>query len=147
MREPGIAYWPGKIKAGVVNHDLASSMDLFTTCLTLAGVEIPKDRTIDGVDMSPILFGTGPDNRNVMFYYRTDTLYAVRKGTYKAHLITADGYSTNGPVKHDTPVLYELGSDPGERFDVAAEHPDVIADIMAEVAKHNKELVRGTPQF
>lgn len=147
MREPGIAYWPGKIKPGVVNHDLACSMDLFTTCLALAGVEIPKDRVIDGVDMSPILFGTGPDNRNVLFYYRTDTLYAVRKGTFKAHLITCDGYSTNAPVKHETPVLYELGSDPGERFDVSAEHPDVMADIMAEVAKHNQELVRGTPQF
>src|ERR1051325_10498838 len=36
MREPGIAWWPRKIKAGAVNHELACSMDLFTTCLSLA---------------------------------------------------------------------------------------------------------------
>ena len=147
MREPGIARWPGKIKANAVNHELASSMDLFNTCLTLAGVPVPTDRVVDGVDMSPLLFGTGPDNRNVMFYYRTDTLYAVRKGTFKAHLITCDGYSAEPPVKRETPELYELGSDPGERFNVAAEHPDVIADILREVEKHQQALVRGKPQF
>jgi arylsulfatase A-like enzyme len=147
MREPGIAWWPGKIKPSIVTHDLASTMDLFVTCLKLGGAEVPTDRIIDGYDMSPILFDTGKDQREVMFYYRTDQLYAVRKGTFKAHLITADGYSQEPFVAHQTPVLYELGSDPGERFDVAAEHPDVIADIMKEVEKHQKNLVRGTPQF
>src|SRR5262249_26403441 len=35
MREPGIAWWPGKIKAGTTTHELACSMDLFNTCLRL----------------------------------------------------------------------------------------------------------------
>ena len=38
MREPGIAWWPGKIKPATATHELACSMDLFNTCLTLAGV-------------------------------------------------------------------------------------------------------------
>jgi len=40
MREPVIAWWPGKIKAGVVNREMACSMDLFPTYATLAKVPI-----------------------------------------------------------------------------------------------------------
>ncbi len=147
MREPAIAWWPGKIQPNVVNHEIGCAMDLFDTCLTLAGVAIPTDRTMDCVDMSPMLFGKGPSLREIMFYYRTDQLYAVRKGQFKAHLITADGYTDAQPVNHATPELYDLESDPGERFDVAADHPDVIADILKEVEKQKQELVPGTPQF
>lgn len=44
MRVPAIAWWPGAIKAGTVNRELATSMDLFSTALSLAKVEAPKDR-------------------------------------------------------------------------------------------------------
>lgn len=147
MREPGIAWWPGKIKPGQINHDIACSMDLFTTSLTLAGVPLPSDRIIDGVDMSPMLFGTGPDQRQVMFYYRTDQLYAVRKGAYKAHFWTHSGYSKEPPIRHDPPLLFQLENDPGERVDAAADHPEVIANILNEVKKHEQNLIRGTPRY
>jgi len=151
MREPGIAWWPGRIKPGLTTRELASSLDLYNTCLGLAGVPVPTDRVIDGVDMSPILFGTGPSKRNVMFYYRGDELFAVRKGTYKAHMRTAAGYAEPGrPLKfesHDPALLFELGSDPGERFNVATNHPDVIADIQREIEKHRVGLVPGKPQY
>ena len=42
MREPGIAWWPGRIPAGVVTRELACTMDLFTTSLKLAGAECPN---------------------------------------------------------------------------------------------------------
>jgi arylsulfatase A-like enzyme len=151
MREPGIAWWPGGIKAGVTTRELASSLDLYNTCLGLAGVPVPTDRVVDGFDMSPVLFGTGPSKRDVMFYYRGDELSAVRKGTYKAHLRTAAGYGEPGkPLKfesHDPPLLFELGSDPGERFNVATNHPEVIADIQREIEKHRSALVPGKVQY
>jgi hypothetical protein len=39
-------------------------------------------------------------------------------------------------MPHDPPLLFDLAKDPGERFDVATAHPDVIADLLAEVQKH-----------
>ena len=62
MREPGIAWWPGRVPAGVVTHELACTMDLFTTSLNLAGAEVPKDRLIDGLDISAaaIRYGAEP---------------------------------------------------------------------------------------
>jgi arylsulfatase A len=82
-----------------------------------------------------------------MFYYRTDQLFAVRKGPYKAHLFTRTGYSPAGPEKHDPPLLFQVENDPGEKIDVAAEHSEVIADILPEVDLHEQSLVRGTPQY
>ena len=115
---------------------LAQNWDLFTTSLKLAGAEIPADRLIDGVDIAPILFGTGPGQREVFFYYRGTQLYAARKGQFKAHFITRSGYGADGPVVHTPPALYDLGHDPGERFDVAAAHPDVLAQIATETERH-----------
>ena len=136
MREPGIAWWPGRVPAGVVTHELACTMDLFTTGLKLAGAEIPKDRVIDGLDITPLLFGTGPSPRHVFFYYRGTQLYAARKGPYKAHFITQSAYGPDTPVRHDPPLLFHLGHDPSERFDIAGDHPDVLADIAEEVRRH-----------
>ena len=142
-----IAWWPGKIKPGVVNRQLACTMDLFTTCLTLAKVAIPSDRIIDGVDMTPMLLGKGPGQRNLMFYYNGDQLYAVRKGPYKAHFVTYAGYSKEQPQQHNPPLLFDLPNDPGERFDLAAEHPEVVADIQREVENYLANLVPGKRQY
>lgn len=151
MREPAIAWWPGKIKGGNVTSELACSMDLFNTCLGLAHVSTPTDRVMDGVDMSPILFGGVPGQRQVMIYYRGDELFAIRKGPYKAHFQTAPGYASPGnPIafeKHDPPLLFDLAQDPSERVNVARDHPEVIADIQQELEQHRARLVPGKPQY
>jgi len=146
MREPTIMWWPGKIKPGIV-RDMGATMDLYTTIVTLGGGEVPTDRVVDGLDLSPALFGQGPSPRQTMFYYRGTRLFAVRKGPYKAHFITQTGYQGDKPVEHDPPVLYHLEHDPSEKYDIAKDHPDVIADIMKEVAKHRAALKPGEDQL
>jgi len=147
MREPGIAWWPGRIKAGQITSSMASTMDLFVTSLKLAGAEVPSDRIIDGVDMAPILFGAGPGARDSMLYYRGARLYAARKGPFKAHFVTRPGYGSDPPVEHDPPLLFNLDHDPSERFNVAERHPDVLAAIARLVAEHREKLVPGKPQL
>jgi arylsulfatase A-like enzyme len=146
MREPCITWWPGKIKPGVVN-DMGATMDVYTTVLTLAGAEVPSDRIVDGLDLSPVLFGTGPSPRNTMFYYRGAKIYAVRKGQYKAHFLTKSAYGRNKEESHDPPLLYHLGHDPSEKHDVAKDHPEVIRDIQKEVALHLANLTPGEDQL
>ena len=147
MREPCIAWWPGKIPAGTATAELACTMDLFTTCLKLAGAEVPKDRPIDGLDISPALFGTGPSPRQVMIYYRDTTVYAVRKGWYKAHFWTRSAYGKDLPVQHDPPLLFHLGQDPGEQRDVAKAHPDVVEEIRKALAEHEAGMKPGENQL
>ena len=147
MREPAIAWWPGTVKAGSVNRGIACSMDLFATALSLAGVPLPSDRQIDGLDMTPLLLAKGPSQRNVMIYYNGDQVYAIRKGPFKAHFTTFSGYGSDAPEKHDPPLLFHLPNDPGERFNVAAQHPEVVADIQQELARYNSTLVPGKRQY
>ena len=147
MREPGIAWWPGRVPAGVVTHELACTMDLFTTSLKLAGAKVPEDRIIDGVDLAPVLFGAGPSRREVFFYYRGTRLYAARKGPYKAHFITRSAYGPDPPVVHDPPLLFNLSHDCAEKFDVAALHPEVLADLAAEVRRHSATVKPGKCQL
>ena len=136
MREPGIAWWPSHIPAGGVTSELACTMDLFVTALTLAGAGIPSDRVIDGVDMLPILTGAGPSRRDIFFYYRGTQLFAARQGRFKAHFVTRSGYGKDDTEKHDPPWLYDLAADPSERFNVASQHPNVLAGIAREVERH-----------
>ena len=113
----------------------------------LAAGEVPSDRVIDGLDLSPVLFARGPSPRKTVFYYRGVQLYAVRKGPFKAHFITRSAYGNDEPVKHDPPLLYNLNRDPAEQYDVAKYHPNVIADIQKEVAEHRRTLIPAEDQL
>ena len=139
MREPGIAWWPGKIKAGQTCHTLACTMDLFTTSLKLAGADVPADREIDGVDIRPLLFGTGDVSRDAYFFYRGTRLFAVRKSDFKAHFQTQGGYAPK-VEPHDPPLLFNLGVDPGESYDVAPRHADMLAEIAKAVERHKATI-------
>jgi arylsulfatase A-like enzyme len=142
MRVPAVAWWPGTVPPNAVSAAVTSTMDLFPTALAMAGRPLPTDRVIDGRSLLPLLRGVSAEPvRDVFFYYRGATLYAVRMGPWKAHLITEWAYlADNQRTEHDPPLLYNLEHDPSERYDVAAEHPDVIADILREVERHRAGL-------
>lgn len=140
MREPFVAWWPGRIKAGQVVQDMGSTLDFLPTILSLAGAKVPSDRVLDGADISQALLGKGSSERDVMFFYRGARLFAVRKGQYKAHYITKPAYGKGEEIKHDPPLLFHLGHDPSEKFDVAAKNPKVLEDIRKEVDRHLANL-------
>ena len=147
VRTPAIVWWPGTVKPAVVT-DIASSMDLYATAAALAGATVPADRPIDGLDLTPRLKGTGPGPRQALFYYWDNELRAVRKGPYKAHFITSGAYAGAEPRReHTPPLLFDLAQDPGEKRDVAALHPDVVADLIREADAHRKSMTMGPPLF
>ncbi|MDO8586574.1 MAG: sulfatase [Armatimonadota bacterium] len=134
MRVPLVARWPGRIPAGHVCHEPASNMDLFTTCVTLAGGSVPADRPIDGRDIRPLFTVPGRNMEEYPFFYlRTSYLQAVRFGRWKMHV----GRGTETLAK---PELYDLDLDIGEKRDVAKDHPDIIADLQAKIASFMKGL-------
>jgi arylsulfatase A-like enzyme len=147
MREPGIAWWPGHVPAGVVTHELACTMDLFATCVALAGGEIPKDRPIDGLDITPVLTGKGRSPRTEFFYYRGTKLFAARKGQFKAHFITRSGYGPDEAQTHEPALLYDLSADPSEQHNVAGQHAEVLAEIAGEVERHRATVQPAEDQL
>lgn len=149
MREPTVFWWPGKIKQDVV-MDMATTMDLLPTFCNLSGTKLLDDRVYDGYDISPLIFGTGKSERDVVFYYRGQKVYAIRKGDYKAHFIIQNEYGTqtahpvtepmleitNSPTVLEEPLLYNVNIDPSEKFNIAEEHPEVIAEIKKILEEH-----------
>ena len=145
MRVPCLAWWPGTIKPGVTG-ELASAMDLMPTCAKLAGARLPADRVIDGIDLTGLLL-RGGKGRDVLFYYRGTELYAARKGVFKANYVTRPGYGREPAVRHDPPLLFDLGRDPGEHFDIAKTNTEALAAVAAAVERHKANLVRGALQL
>jgi len=143
MREPALAWWPGKIKPGSFITDITSTLDFFSTCCSLAGVKLPKDRILDSYDISPLLLGSGKGPREEMFFYRGSELYAVRQGPWKMHLVTQAGYRDK-PHIQDPPLLFNLEHDPSEKFDVAKDHPEVIAELK-KLAEQHRATIKPVP--
>ena len=140
LREPTIAWWPGKVSAGSVCDAVAANFDFLPTFVKLAGGELPKDRTIDGKDISPMLLGQSKTSPHEAFYYFAgNRLEAVRSGPWKLASIARRGEMTNTNEAF-TPRLYNLDQEIGERTDVAARHPEVVKQLQKLLAEMNADL-------
>ncbi|NLE38420.1 MAG: sulfatase-like hydrolase/transferase, partial [Pirellulaceae bacterium] len=138
MREPTVAWWPGKIPSGRVCNELLTSMDLMPTFANLAGAPIPDDRVIDGKDIWPVLAGRpgakSPHDR--FFYHAQNSLRAVRSGPWKLHLAKSDSQGSS-----TTPAaLYHLDTDIGETRDVAAEQPEIVERLQGYADAFEEDL-------
>jgi arylsulfatase A-like enzyme len=62
-------------------------MDLFPTVLAAAGIDLPKDRRLDGENLLPLLMSSGKSPHEVLFGFRGEQLATVRSGKWKLHLV------------------------------------------------------------
>jgi len=132
MREPMIAWWPGKIAAGTACDAVMSEMDLLPTCVKLAGGIVPSDRKLDGLDIWPLLAGqTKESPREALFYFNGNKLEAVRSGSWKLAIAPQDKHEKGEgkAVSQTGPRLYNLDADICEKTDVAAQHPEIVARL------------------
>ncbi len=133
LRAPGVFWWPGTIKPGVVT-ELGSAIDLFPTLSALAGVSLPADPQLDGYDLSPVLKGTGASPRRVVYYYEGTELRAVRNGRFKVH------FTANRGAKQEPPQVYDLEQDPSERYDIAEQQKDVVEEAKKLADEHRASI-------
>ena len=145
MREPAIARWPGRLPEGAVNMSVGSVLDFFPTCVALAGGTMPKDRPYDGINLMPVLEGKESPERTI-YFYRYQYLCAIRNGNWKLHFRYQNHpgreyiYANKTWIDAETPLLFDLEIDPSERFDVAQEHPDIVADLTEIAEEYKKEI-------
>jgi arylsulfatase A len=116
-RVPTMVRWPSRIPGGSVNRGISASLDWFPTVASLAGVPLPANVPLDGMDLSPMLFaaagrgGTAaqlraaPSPRDFFAYHTTKGaprlpdggpgLMAFRKGGWKIHWYTQGSHCTS----------------------------------------------------
>ena len=111
IRTPFMIRWPGRIPAGQVSNEIVHDTDVFTTLAHAVGVEVPKDRAIDGVDQLPFFEGKqAKSNREGFLYFAPDgQVRAVKWGDWKLHYVWQD--EPGQPVER-TMKLFNLRSDP-----------------------------------
>ena len=131
VREPTIAWWPGKVPAGSVCKEIASTMDLLPPFANWAGGKVPDDRVIDGRDVGDLFLGKPgaktPHDR--FFYHQADNLRAVRSGPWKLF--------RNGP-------LYNLDEDISEKKNVAAKHPNMVKRLTGYMNRFEQDLKKNS---
>jgi arylsulfatase A-like enzyme len=147
LRVPAIFWWPGQVKPGLVTG-IGSNMDIFTTVANFAGAPLPGGRPIDGLDLGPTLLGKGASPRRIMHYYADSELRAIRKGSFKAHFVTSGAWDDGETrAEHDPPLLFNLAADPGEKENVSADHPAVVAELIAEERAQRERVKPAPPLF
>ncbi len=146
MREPTIAWWPGKIPAQTTCDAVASEMDVLPTFVKLAGGGVPTDNKIDGKDIWPLLSGQSQASpHQALYYFNGLRLQAVRSGAWKLAIApqgTGRGRGPIVPATFDDPRLYNLDNDIGERTNIAAKHPEVVARLQGLIRQMDGDLGR-----
>lgn len=115
LRTPCIARWPGKIAAGRKSDQIVHITDWFVTLAAMAGLPVPDDRMIDGVDQTPFLCGEQEhSNREGFIYWNGDKLYGVKWQNFKLVLVEQK-YFTDPALPLGSPHIINLMTDPKER--------------------------------
>lgn len=163
IRVPGIVQWPGHHEPGSVSDVPISGVDVLPTLCQLAGVEVPRDRELDGTSFLPVLSGE-PLSRTKPLYWqfnraRSDAKVAMRDGDWKLVAgLTMPGPKSNAGILADeiknikkaeltSFQLFELTSDIAETTDVADANPETLQRMKRRMQTLYREVRGETPQW
>ncbi len=132
-RVPAIAWWPGKIKAGIQSDKLIVGFDLFPTITDIAGLSHGNPKNLDGVSFkSHLLDQKDFPDRDIFFGYEPKLGTAMRRGDWKMI------------VKEENVQLFNLSNDSQETTDVAAAHPEVTRSMKQAIDRFKTEITPGS---
>ena len=145
LRVPFAIRWPGKITAGKSSDEIVHAMDLYPTLAKIAGGEVPKDRVIDGVDVSDFLLGKKEQSgREGFIVYMGDQVFGVKWRNWKLHMKEQDAW--NGVLREYTmPRVYNLMDDPQEKNNVLFPHTWVPKAALTQLVEHGASLKKNPP--
>ena len=135
---PFMAKWPARIDAGSSMEVPIHHNDIFTTIAAAAGVQVPQDRKIDGVDLLPYIRKETSDAPHETLFWREGHQQTVLHQGWK--LIRAEQPHLPQPAPM-AKWLFNLAVDPTEQNNLAAQNGEKVAELEALLAGHNEEQV------
>lgn len=136
IRVPFLAQWKGRIPAGEVYSHPVISLDVYATSAAVAGVPVPKNRPIDGVDLLPFLTGRQNGRPHDVLFWRQRQRTAVRVGDWKL--------LRNPKRKADQDwQLYNLAEDMSETNNLASNAPEKLRELKAVWDRLNGEMIES----
>ncbi|MGF1580251.1 MAG: sulfatase [Gemmataceae bacterium] len=152
VRVPCIMRWPGRIEPGTKTNETAATIDILPTIAKITGAKVPQDRTIDGKDISPLVFGEPGAKTPHEYYILLHRDGCVRSGKWKYYPWPEGGKKKNkkgkkgkkgkkpAPVKRPKVQLYDLSTDLSETKNVAEQHPQVVRRLHAAFVAHRMDI-------
>ena len=142
VRVPAIMNWPARLKPAVV-HEPLHHVDLMPTLLAIAGGKGSPDHPFDGRDAIATIAEGQPSPHEDILINVEIFRGAVRKGNWKLVKVALLPGSTE---------LFDLAKDPGEKTNVADQHPEVVRDLEARLVAYAKEQkpsqwIKAQPSF
>jgi arylsulfatase A-like enzyme len=137
-----LARWPGHIQPGTTSHVPVIGSDLLPTMLALAGVDAPKDRILDGVNVLSVLTGveTKVERPQPLFWkllMAPNAKVAMR----------VDDWKILANVDLTEFELYNLASDERETTDLKDADPQRFAAMREQLLKHNAAVDAEGPDW
>jgi len=144
-RVPGIFYWPGVFINGKVEQAPISTLDILPTLFSLTGLDLPKDRTIDGRDISGYLMKS-TDQIDIPFEFvysgKKNQVTALRHGPWKLVTDTfsqlGDNYGYQASIA--TPLLFQVEYDLSESIDKAPKQSKLTDTLSKKLANYQKNI-------
>ncbi len=117
IRVPMIVKMPGKFQADTVYDHPTTTLDLFPTICAAAGIKVPSDLNLDGVDLTPFVNGQSTGAPHETLFWSNGPNIAVRQGNWK--LVRS----------YDNTWLFDLDNDIGESRNLANSKPEIVEQL------------------
>ena len=145
LRVPFVIRWPGRIPAGSASNEIVHELDLYPTLAKIAGGKVPADRIIDGVDQTEFFLGKQKrSNRDGVIIYQGAKINGVKWKNWKVLFNELDSIFSP-TIAYDTPKVYNLMTDPGERLNVLFPNTWVPQKALPQLGEHAKSLHKEPP--
>jgi len=152
-REPFIARWPARIRAGSTSDELICLTDLLATCAAIVGAKLPpllsstrRRGGEDSYNILPVLLSEKVDKpiREAVVHHSLSGMFAIRQGKWKLILGRGSGGFTKPSRVKPKPgepqgQLYDLHKDAAETNNVWAEHPGIVQRLTNLLEKYKKQ--------
>ncbi|MEX0321715.1 MAG: sulfatase [Puniceicoccaceae bacterium] len=163
IRVPSIVRWPGKIKAGSVNHATINGTDWMPTIAALAGAEVPVEKPIDGVNIWPAIQSGKSVEREIplfwwLYHARGGFHVSLREGDFKLVARMIEQPEAPKPVgdrimdfiktaKLGEYEMYRVGSDPWETKNIIAQEPERFERLRKKMIQLHAEIRDEGPEY
>jgi arylsulfatase A-like enzyme len=129
IRTPFVLQWKARFPAGRTYDRPVSSMDILPTAVSAAGGTVKPEWNLDGVNLLPFLEGQAMGEPHSTLYWRLQNKSAIRKGDWK---VLEPG--------SNRPELYNLADDSAEKNPLTKEHPEKVAELVADWKQWNARM-------
>lgn len=142
VRVPGIISWPQGLKSKRVQPVSAEPIigsDVLPTVLDIAGIPLPKNKTLDGVSILPLLQGEKLKRKRPLYWRNNfeEFRVAIRDGDWKI-------LSNSERTKFE---LYNLNLDPRETTNLADFEPEIFNRLKKTLIEYDNEVLNEGPKW